>query len=146
MSHEDQNVDISLAVKALILQNPVIAQQATVVINRLPQGIEGASICLWIVGANAFNHLGGSTGLDQSRVQLDAYADEPAIAAKLSWLLWRTLDGFAGVVDEVHILGAMRLTAPRQLTDRVLVGTDQYRFVNTQDFRFTFNSLEKVTL
>lgn len=146
MAHESQNVDISLAVKALILQNPVIAQQATVVINRLPQGIEGASVCLWIVGANAFNSLSGSTGLDQARVQLDAYADEPGMAARLSWLLWQTLDGFAGVSDGVHILGAMRLTAPRQLTDRVLVGTDEYRFINTQDFRFTFNSLAKVTL
>ena len=139
-----ENVDITLAVKALILQNPVIAQQATVVINRLPQGVRGNSICLWVVGANAFNHLGGSTGLDQARVQLDAYGDEPAKAAELSWRLWRTLDGFQGVVDEVHILGSMRLTAPRQLTDRVLVGTDEYRFVNTQDFRFTFNSLAKV--
>ena len=142
----EENVDITLAVKALILQNAVIAQQATIVINRLPQGIEGASVCLWIVGATAFNHLEGSTGLDQARVQLDAYADTPAVAAELSWRLWKTLDGFLGVVDGVHILGSMRLTAPRQLSDRVLLGTSQYRFINTQDFRFTFNSLAKVTI
>ena len=138
------NPDISLAIKALLLRNATIAQQATVVVNRLPQGITGNAICLWVVGETPFNHLGGALGMDQARIQLDAYAEKPADSAELSWYVWRTLDGFAGVIDGVFIKGASRQTGVRQLTDRVLVGTDQYRFVSTQDFRFTYESLAKV--
>jgi len=141
-----ENPDISLAVRALLLRNATIAQQATVVVNRLPQDITGSAICLWVVGETPFNPLGGAVGMDQARIQLDSYAEKPADAASLSWYTWKTLDGFHGVVDGVFIKGASRQTGVRQLTDRVLVGTDQYRFVATQDFRFTYDSLEKVTI
>ncbi len=138
------NLDISLAVKARILQNPVIAQQATVVVNRLPQGIVGNAIVLWVIGETPFNDLIGSIGIDQARLQIDSYAEKPADAAKLASTLWQHLDGFSGVVAGVFIKSSSRVTGVRQLTDRVKVGTDQYRFIATQDFRFTYDSLSEV--
>jgi hypothetical protein len=138
--------DITIAVKSLLLADidvtDLVGQQ--VFVNRLPQGIDGPSIVLWVVTGTPWNALDRSIGTDQSLIQIDAYGDTMGAAGSIGWQVWQTLDGAMGVSDGVSIIGAARESGPRNGSDRPLAGTQQYRFISSQDFRFTFRSIEKV--
>ena len=137
--------DITLAVSNVLGADPdVSAITSQVFINRLPQNIDGPSVVLWVIAETPFNHLGGSLGMDQALIQLDSYGTSPGIANTLAWRVWLALDNISGVFAGVFVKGAMRRSGIRNASDRVLVGTDQYRFIASQDFRFTYCSREKV--
>jgi hypothetical protein len=138
--------EITLAVKGRLLSSPSITDLvgAQVFVNRLPQDVEGSAIILWLVTGSPWNALDRSIGTDQSLIQIDSYGDSPGAAGSIGWQVWQTLDGAIGVFAGVSIIGAARESGPRQGSERPLAGTQQYRFISSQDFRFTFRSIEKV--
>lgn len=136
------SVDISSAVHLLISQQPPLSSLlgTNVYTDQLPQTSTGPALVLWTVTETAFNTLGGALGMDQARIQFDAYAVSRPAANHIAWEVWTALDAFQGVVDGVQIKETSRATGVRSVTDRVLAGSDQYRFIATQDILFTYCS------
>jgi len=65
-----------------------------------------------VVGGEAWNSMGGQSGLAQSRVQIDAYAVTYAGAQALAASVRGALDGFRGVSGGVRVGGVSRQSAP----------------------------------
>ena len=140
------NPDITLAVKRLLLDNADISRRVNrnIFVNRMHQGAPPKSILLWVVTEIPFLGLDGAIGMDQATIQFDCYAKRQDEAREIAWYVWNVLDGYQGVSEQVHILGATRASGIRDGSDRVRMGTDQYRFNANQDMRFTYRSCQKV--
>ena len=142
------SVDIMLTASKLLRSKTAITDLTTKIFtDRLPQKIATRAIVLWAITETAHEALDGPIGLDQATIQIDAYAASPgtrAEAQELAWTIWTQIAGYSGTTNNVHIKGVSRRSGVRCPTDRPLLGSDQYRFVATQDILFSYQSLELV--
>lgn len=134
---------IVLAVRSLLLADSAISTVVAerVYIDRNPQTDQAPFIALWNESERALDALDGPLGMDQPLVRVASYAKTRSGAMSLRMDVRRVLGGFNGVVSGYYIKGVAQ--EPRRgefhATDRVRVGTDQYRFVSVQDFRVTYD-------
>ena len=137
-------VDVSLAIMRLLESKSEITALVgnKIYANRLPQNAETPSIVLWVVTETPHMHLEGAVGMDQALFQFDSNAKTQWQANELAWTIWTVLDGFQGISDSVEIKGVDRSSGLRYGTDRVEAGSDQYRFVTSQDLLITYCSKE----
>ena len=143
-----ENVDISLAVRALLKGSSAITDLIAdrLYSDHIPQTAPSDGVVFWVVTENPWEHLGGSVGIDQARIQFDAFSRIRGAANEIAWTIWNQFDGYAGVSAGVQIKGVSRARGVSNLTDRTLLGSDQYRFIASQDLLFTYCSKQKVSI
>ena len=134
--------DISSAVHLLISQQTEVTNLVgtNIFTDQIPQTASGPLIVIWTITETPFNQLSGALGMDQARIQFDAYGTSRPQANDIAWNIWVALDAFQGVVGGVQIKETSRASGVRSVADRVLGGSDQYRFIATQDILFTYCS------
>ena len=138
--------DIGLAVSSLLRSKTAITDLvgSRIYNGHVPQSAQQDGIVWWIVTEVPWMHLGGAMGIDQARIQFDAFSMTQALSNQIAWTIWTELDGFQGVSASVHIKGLTRASGVGYRTRRVQSGTDQYRFVSSQDLTFTYCSKELI--
>jgi len=108
--------DIRPALRALLLGDATVSGLVGGVrihVVRLPQGQRAASIVLSRISEGADYHMAGASGLAQTRMQVDSWAEDPDDAATLGNAVYDRLSGFRGPVswgsnspqDEIQIGG-----------------------------------------
>ena len=139
--------DVSLAVNALLRADADLTALVgtSIYFDRLPQTASGNALALWVITETAHMNLARAQGLDQASVQVDAYGLSRSDANAIASAAWKALDGFQGVSAEVHVLGVSRNTGIRYTTDRVQLGTDQYRFIASQELLISYDSINLIT-
>lgn len=135
--------DIGAAVIALLKSKTAITDivGTSVFADHMPQAELSNGIVLFVISENPQMALDGATGLDQARIQLNAFSKTRAEANRIAWTIWTELNGFAGSVSNVQVKGVSRSSGVSYRTDRVQSGSDEYRFVATQDLLFSYCSL-----
>lgn len=137
--------DIHVALRALILQNTTIsAMVGTRVYNdQIPQenlaALQTPLIAYWVSSETALDAIDGPLGMDQPAFTIQAYDKTRAGASALRKLIRLQIGGFHGTVAEVFIKGVAQLGGATDATDRLKKGTDEPRFLASQDFRVTYD-------
>lgn len=73
---------------------------------QMPQGEKRPSLVYHRVSGSSDYHMAGSSGLAQSRMQLDSVAEHAALAVQLANAVHDRLSGFKGTQDGVVIQGS----------------------------------------
>jgi hypothetical protein len=111
-----------------------------------PQGIILPCIAYWIITDQAWGDLNGHIGLEKSTFQCDSYGKDRTAANNLAYETWRALDPIGHTdISGVHIHDVSRSqSGVIHLFDPVSGGTDQRRFIASQSFEVSFNSVLSV--
>jgi hypothetical protein len=100
------------------------------------------ALIFWTVSDRVWASLKSATeiALEQTTFQVDCYGMTRTEANNLAYEVWRAIDGFAGQQNEVLILDLSRSESGiTHEWDPVSGGTDQRRFISSQDFDVTFD-------
>ena len=134
---------IAQSIRTILLADQIVsgAVKGRVIVDRLPQPSDTPSIVLWVENERALDALDGPLGMDQPTIRVACYAKTRTGASSIRQQVRRTLGGFYGVIDGYFIKGVAQVEQRGESyeTDRVLLGTDQYRFVSVQDFRVSYD-------
>ena len=140
------NPDITAALIALLKTSTDVTDIAgqRIVSDQLPQSFPTPAIVLWANSELAFDAIDGPLGMDQPTFRVHCYAKSRVDSAKLRLIVRDFIGGFSGLITlsdgDVFIKGIAQRTGQTQFTQRVRSGTDQYRFVASQDYRVTYDS------
>ena len=145
-------LDISVAMRELLLKNNEIGALATggIVSDRLPQLKQVPLIAYWIESEFAYDALDGPLGMDQPIFRIECYADDRITSSALRLLVRNHIGGYKGVITarvgtnvySTFIKGVAQERGMVGGTDRVQIGTDQYRYIARQNFRVSYDSIE----
>lgn len=137
-------VDVGPAFRALLLQSAEIqaATAGRIFSDYIPQGLVVPAIVYRTVSTVVHEHLGGYLGLEQSRIQVEAYAGDRREAGALAAWIAETTEAFNGVVDGVYITGIVRTTGVQYQDDRASAGSDHRRFAAVQDLTVAYQTCE----
>ena len=131
------------AIRTILLADQVVsgAVKGRIVTDRYPQDSQTPSIVLWVESERALDALDGPLGMDQPKLRVACYAKTRSAASSLRQQVRRVLGGFIGVRDGYYIKGIAQIEQRGESyeTDRVLLGTDEYRYVSVQDFRVSYD-------
>ena len=136
-------VDVTQAFYDRIVTSTVVMG---IIGNRLyndapPETMTPPACIFWKITDRVFASLGGAIGMDQATFQVDAYGRTRTEADNLAWELWTYLDGFIGFQGNVLIKDISRGEGGViHSFDPVSGGTDQRRFIASQDFVLTYDS------
>ena len=135
---------IATALRTLLLNDSAVAGLVgeRIIVDRYPQANEVTpAIVLWVEDEKALDALDGPLGMDQPRVRIACYAKTRTGASSLRLEVRRTLGGYSGVVGGYYIKGIAQIMqrGEQYLTDRPLAGSDESRYVSTQDFRVSYD-------
>ena len=139
--------DLTTAFSKLLLSDTAITDLvgSAVFADQLPQGVKSKyAIVFNTITESANDHLSGPLGFDLATVQVDCYSKTRSDANQLRLTVRGVVAGYAGTMDATYIKGISQSTGYATTTDRVLAGTDQYRFVATQDFLVSYCSMDTV--
>ena len=136
------SIDITIAMVNLISQNSDITDRvgSRIYSDHPPENATEPYIVLWVHRENAIDALDGPLGMDQPSMRIECCDKKRIGASSLRLLVRDHIAGFAGLVDAVHIKGIAQADGQEHITERVKIGTDQYRFVARQDYRISYDS------
>ena len=128
--------DISAAIRAkLVAESSVTDEVGTrIYSDHLPQNAAMPAITYRVISEIANEDLAGSSGLDEARIQVDCFGSTRSQANSVQRLVRSALKGFRGVVSSVYVKTINQSTGQQHLTDRPEHGTDQRRYITSQDF------------
>jgi len=97
--------DIRAPFRAILLADPTVASLCggRIYPERMQQGQRSPSLVYNIRTEFSDYHLAGDSGLQQTTIQLDAFATTPDAAAELAGAAHDALTGFRGTIDGVVI-------------------------------------------
>ena len=141
------NVDIGVAIAGHIqtLSDVTAMVQSRVYSDVVPQTSGVPAVLLRIVSEIPNNALDGPLGMDRARIQIDSYGRTRPEANELAWHIWR---GLAAAdpqdINSVRVVDIIRDSGVRYANDRAEAGSDQVRFLSSQDFLVNYFSCEAV--
>lgn len=128
--------DVADEVRTLLLADATISGLVGTRVNTdfLPQGSAMPAIVLYTVSEVSHEMLGGIVGLDRARVSIHCFAESRGAANTLWDAVRLQLACYRGTPESLYIKAINQALGHEDTVDRVEVGTDQYRFVTSQDF------------
>lgn len=128
--------DISAAIRTRLLANGTVAGLVGTRITSdvLPQGSAMPAITYEVVDTLPSETLAAIADVSRARVQVDCFAASREGANALADAVRLSLQMFRGSIGDQFINGIQMVTGEIQTVDRSKAGTDQRRFITTQDF------------
>ncbi len=139
------NVDIGVAIAGKLQSTTEITDitETRIYSDVVPQTSAVPAILLRIISEVPHNTLSGPLGMDRARVQIDSYGRTRPEANELAWYVWTTLwSADPQVLGNVHVMEVSRDSGIRYSNDRPETGSDQVRFLSSQDFLVSYVSCE----
>lgn len=106
--------------------------------GRLNQGEVTPAIAYSVILGDDAPALSGVSNTSRIIVQIDCYAERMATASVLAKLLRSELRTWRGITDEIFINECSLSSGPRHGYDNPSPGSDEYRYIVSQDFQIFF--------
>lgn len=134
--------DILKEVKIYLLADSTITDLVStrIVTGHLYQGQGLPAISLRSVGGSPHDQLVGIVPIAEARIEVDCYADSREDASEVWNRVRLRLTGYRGTPDTIYIKGITQATGDQDLSDPEEAGTDQRRYIVSQDFRVFYET------